>query len=447
MSISRLYLHCVGVLLIGYAILDKGFAYLGVAPLFIGEMVLGIGMLCLLAGGISARVFGSPISWALLIFGAWSMARTMPYLDVYGIVAIRDSVLWLYGLYALLVAGAFLKGRTVGLGPRWYASWFPWFLVIAPIVFFIYERYWNVLPRFPGTNVPIIWMKAGDMSVHLAGVVTFMGLGLHRHFFKSVGPNANLKEFGLWMLLGFDIIAAGARNRGGFLAVIVACLVMMLFKPMNRLNRFALPALVILGLGLTFDVQIPVGGERNVSVQQMVDNIQSIVSKSDKEYLKETSSWRLEWWRRIEAETIHGEYFWLGKGYGVNLATAADYDDGTGNRSPHNAHLTILARSGVPGLVLWILVLGVVSASLVHGYFQAQAAKQDVLAKLNVWVLAYWLAYLVNASFDVYLEGPQGGIWFWCVTGFAIALNVEQRMVFARTRVKRRVAARAAARG
>ena len=138
---------------------------------------------------------------------------------------------------------------------------------------------------------------------------------------------------------------------------------------------------------------------------------------------------------------------WLGKGYGVNLAATNDYDDGTGNRSSHNAHLTILARSGVPGLVLWVLLLGVVAASLVHGYFQAQAAKQDVLAKLNVWVLAYWLAYLVNASFDVYLEGPQGGIWFWCLTGFAIALNVEQRMVFARTRVKRRVAARAAARG
>jgi hypothetical protein len=141
---------------------------LGFPPIFVGEMVLGIGMLCLLAGGISARVFASPMVWTLLIFGAWNVARTMPYLDVYGLVAIRDSVLWLYGLYALLVAGALLKGRTVGLAPRWYAAWFPWFLAISPIVFFIYEKYWNVLPRVPGTTVPIIWMKAGDMSVHLA---------------------------------------------------------------------------------------------------------------------------------------------------------------------------------------------------------------------------------------------------------------------------------------
>jgi hypothetical protein len=36
-------------------------------------------------------------------------------------------------------------------------------------------------------------------------------------------------------------------------------------------------------------------------------------------------------------------------------------------------------------------------------------------------ILAYWLAMLVNASFDVYLEGPQGGIWFWSVFGLGLA--------------------------
>jgi hypothetical protein len=34
---------------------------------------------------------------------------------------------------------------------------------------------------------------------------------------------------------------------------------------------------------------------------------------------------------------------------------------------------------------------------------------------------------MVNATFDVYLEGPQGGIWFWCVFGFGIALMEVQR--------------------
>jgi hypothetical protein len=33
----------------------------------------------------------------------------------------------------------------------------------------------------------------------------------------------------------------------------------------------------------------------------------------------------------------------------------------------------------------------------------------------------YWAAFLINATFDVFLEGPMGGIWFWSVFGTGIA--------------------------
>ena len=37
------------------------------------------------------------------------------------------------------------------------------------------------------------------------------------------------------------------------------------------------------------------------------------------------------------------------------------------------------------------------------------------------FLLAYWVAFLINASFDVYLEGPMGGMWFWTVWGVGLA--------------------------
>jgi hypothetical protein len=49
-----------------------------------------------------------------------------------------------------------------------------------------------------------------------------------------------------------------------------------------------------------------------------------------------------------------------------------------------------------------------------------------------LWILAYWIAILVNGTFDVYLEGPPGGIWFWCVFGFGIAAVQVQRRLPAR---------------
>jgi hypothetical protein len=40
----------------------------------------------------------------------------------------------------------------------------------------------------------------------------------------------------------------------------------------------------------------------------------------------------------------------------------------------------------------------------------------------GAWVLAYWVAMMVDTSFDPYLEGPQGGIWFWAVFGLGLVV-------------------------
>jgi hypothetical protein len=34
---------------------------------------------------------------------------------------------------------------------------------------------------------------------------------------------------------------------------------------------------------------------------------------------------------------------------------------------------------------------------------------------------------LINASFDVALEGPMLGIWFWCLFGFGVAVAMCYR--------------------
>jgi hypothetical protein len=38
-----------------------------------------------------------------------------------------------------------------------------------------------------------------------------------------------------------------------------------------------------------------------------------------------------------------------------------------------------------------------------------------------LFLLAYWLAFMANASFDVFIEGPMGGIWFWTIFGTGLA--------------------------
>jgi O-antigen ligase len=119
-------------------------------------------------------------------------------------------------------------------------------------------------------------------------------------------------------------------------------------------------------------------------------------------------------------DTIAGEHFWAGKGYGINLATEQGYQDESGLRSPHNVHMTILARSGVPGLILWALFLISFVWLLLKESITRRRGADAGRREYAIWILAYLTAFLFNATFDVFLEGPMGGVWFWSIIGMAL---------------------------
>jgi O-antigen ligase len=98
----------------------------------------------------------------------------------------------------------------------------------------------------------------------------------------------------------------------------------------------------------------------------------------------------------------------------------------------------LLARSGVPGLLLWVSLQIVFLWTTARAYLRAQRAGAESYARLYLWILAYWTAFQLNASFDVYLEGPQGGIWFWSVVGLGIAaVEMQRRAAYSDGRAQR----------
>jgi O-antigen ligase len=221
-------------------------------------------------------------------------------------------------------------------------------------------------------------------------------------------------------------LVVASLSRGGLVAVLSSIATVVLLRPREgskKLARVSAGIALVVATLIAFDVSIDVGDARKVSAQQITDNVLSISRDQSTDVLEGSRRWRLLWWSKIVDYTVFGEYFWTGKGFGVNLAD----DDGfqvygdRSLRSPHNAHLTILARTGVPGLALWVLLQIVFATSLVRAALRAMRDGSDWWARVNVWILGYWVAFVVNGAFDVFLEGPQGGIWFWSLMGFGIA--------------------------
>lgn len=434
-QLPRLALSFLGVCLLGYALLGKGFAYIGVPPLFVGEMALGLCLLALLLRGKPGLLGRSPLLYLLLAYMAVGFIATVPFVQTYGIDAVRDAVLWGYALFALCLAVLLVQYGWVLSAVQQYARLIPLFLCVAPFLLLASKLLNGTGPKLPGSQVPLLDLKGGDVAVVLAMIATFLMLGLHRlPEFGAARRALGEKREWLWWLLWIATAAIPLfRVRAGILAVGAAILIVVLGRAASRWQKPLLTLLATFAVLAIFNVQIQLGGRTTVSVESLLANVQSISSSTTgDESLDGSRRWRLLWWNDIADYTLRGPYFWTGKGYGLNLADADGFQVGYNAgeallRSPHNAHMNILARSGVPGVLAWAALQLTFAGMLILASWRARVRGQQLWARLDLWILASWAAFMINASFDVYLEGPQGGILFWSFFGFGMALLEMQR--------------------
>ncbi len=431
------------VLHLGYTCLGKGFAYLIYPPAFVGEIALLTGVPLILMCKRWRAVLGTPVVLLIMALGLWGFARTLPYLEIYRVDALRDAAVYYYAGFAVILLALFADRADLLLTLLRRFDRFGWLCVLILPVFFVIQFILRErLPTWPGLPIPIIWLKAGDPLVIAAAVVSFTIVGLGR--VRSM--------WWYWPMI-LLVVMNGAISRGGLIAFCIAFLFSFAYFPKStwpwRVTVMTLVLMTILvAVNPTFNMP---GREREFSVQQFALNIYSTFADVDAGDLNDTKTWRLEWWGKIYDYTVNGEYFWGGKGFGVNLATSDGFQVWQDNslRSPHNGNMTILARSGVPGMAIWIMLHLCWGASIALAYFRARArqyqwtghgnatqntgrnAGQNVGGNVGrnvggwpryfIWIAASYLAAMFHACFDVFIENPMGGIWLWSIMGLGMA--------------------------
>jgi hypothetical protein len=402
-------------LLAGYAFLGKGFAYLGAPPLFVGEFVLLLGVLAILLSLGSAR-FGV-LHGLIVAFMVWCAFRTVPYIGTYGFEALRDGVTWGYALFAIAVSITVIPAHFSPLASG-YRLLIPVFLLWVPIAAGLTLAFGEALPLVPGSDVPIVAFKAGDMSVHLAALAAFLLLGLDR--VRDGLPR--VPHLVLWPMWLVNAALVSALNRAAFLALATVLAVVLFVRESGRWLMLTLIAVGMTTLLVVVNPAVELGLPRSLSVDQLVQNVLSVFGGEGGSVNEATKNWRFEWWKSIIDYTAGGPYAMTGKGFGINLADADGFQvlaDGS-LRAPHSVHFEILARAGIPGLALWILLQVSFCLALIRAAFRATKSAPRWVPVLG-WVFVYWAAAMIDGSFDVYIGGPQGGIWFWSVIGLGLA--------------------------
>ncbi|HLA62889.1 MAG TPA: hypothetical protein VK610_00560 [Rhodothermales bacterium] len=169
-ALADRWVWLLGIAVFGYALAGRGFAYLGVPPIFIGEVVLALGLGVALWEGSLTRAFASGTLKLLAGLMAWVAFRTVSYLDTYGIDALRDAMLVGYGLYAVaIVAVLTARPERLLLLVRGYRAFVVVIPVVGWVIYLIVRQAPDLLPTWPWSlNTHIIVVKPGDLQVHLA---------------------------------------------------------------------------------------------------------------------------------------------------------------------------------------------------------------------------------------------------------------------------------------
>src|SRR5215475_3917918 len=173
------YLAFLGFVLLGYALIGKGFAYLGLPPLYMGEIAFLSGIVVFLGTGVSFGALATLPALLLIALMALVLARTIPFVGIYGFDALRDSTIVMYGGFAFIMIGLLLEdARRINLVLHLYRI----MLTCVPVMFVCawLTKYWGEdIPKLFGP-VPIVQLGPSIVGTHLAGTMVFALIGYRK---------------------------------------------------------------------------------------------------------------------------------------------------------------------------------------------------------------------------------------------------------------------------
>lgn len=398
--VKNLYFRFYFIVMALYVFLNKGIAYSFFAELL---WLGGISLLLLNRKNlviywdkkVKIFVFLLLISFIYILRGIISYS----FIEV-----IRDSFIFQYGWFVFIIFLYANKQEEIWDKLFVIYKWFP----LVALLNFILQYFVPFFEKFAlFGNIPLMLYKNGDMGVHL--LISTILILLH------ADRLSNKWKIGIVILIIFDFLTLSAYSRSGMVSYIIGLFAFLYFSKNENLKTSTkqyskyIPWALIIVIPMYLSIQVRENFQgRATGFDQIGKNVVSLAANSDDATLEKNILWRAIWWGNILDYSFSKEYFATGKGLGMSLAQSDDIlTDDDDLRSPHNFHLNIMARFGLFVFFLWMYWVYLV----LHPLFKKQLnVKQLAIASIL-------MAFLFNASFDVFLEGPMGAFPFWTWVG------------------------------
>jgi hypothetical protein len=395
-----------------YVFLNKGVAYT-----YLVELLWLFGILLLLMDRKKVEFIWNKTTKLILFFIAISCIYILRGFAKYDIIdLIRDSFIFQYGWFVFILFLFKDKQAQIWETLFFIYKWFPFVALLNFILQYFVPFFETVMP-FGG--IPILLYKNGDMGVQLL-ISTLMLLYTFEK--KTLKWRVLLS-----LVIALDFLILASYSRSGIVAFLASMLCFIYFnkdiqlQSRVRLLLKHLPVILLIVTPIYINIKVAENFQgRSVGLEQIKNNFSSIVGGTTDATSESNVVWRLVWWVKIIDYSFSSPNFFIGKGLGMNLATEDDIitlDDTL--RSPHNFHLNIMARFGVLLFLIWTYFL----IQILKPIFKKQLVGKRLL------IGCILLAFFINASFDVFLEGPMGAFPFWTWVGLYLLTEDQVHLV------------------
>lgn len=402
--IKNIYFNLYFIVLTLYLIFDKGIAYS-----FLVEFTWFIGIILVFINRKNILFILNSKTKLIYFFILVANIYLLVGIKNYSLInVIKDSFVFNYAFFTIILFLFTDDVEKIWIKLEKIYKWYP----IVPLLSF---SIFNLFPSLDSVkifgDVTIMNHKHSDMSIHLLISTIF--------FINNQSNGINKYQYIIILLIIFDFLMIASYSRSGIISFLISIMCFLYFNKEKVIdtNLKLFFKLVVIGfiiiVPIYANIQIQENFQgRTVGFEQIKNNFMSIVASSEDvpATLEDNKIWRLVWWGKIINYSFTPEYFFTGRGLGMSLVKTDGIDADEDLRSPHNFHLTIMARFGVILFVLWGSFLLVIF----EDYFKKKLTGKRFL------IVSILLAFVINASFDVFLEGPMGAFPFWTFIGILI---------------------------